>query len=329
MKHKNQTFLSETKYLWLLLFIAVLFFGALRPSVFFTSTTMSAIAYQMPELGMFVLAMLLPIVSGGLNLAIIATGNLCALVFASILLHPAVGGMGLLVAVVAAVVCAVGIGVINGSIVAYVGAHPILVTLGSMTMINGIGIYFTRGTVVSGFSSSVLTWIGNGSLLWIPAPFVIFIAFSALTGFILSCTPFGLYVRMMGSNAEATRYSGVNISLVYMKIYIYSSLMALVGGVIMMSRFNSARVGYGDGYLLVSILVLILGGVEPLGGFGHVSKVVFALLVLQIVASGLNLLRADQHLIMVIWGFILLCTVICRHAHTLWQEKRHARHLIK
>ena len=323
MKYKPQTFFSDTKYLWVLLVFAVLFFGALRPGVFFTSTTMNAVAYQMPELGMFVLAMLFPIVSGGLNLAIIATGNICALVLASILLHS--GGMGLFIAAIAAVVCAVGIGVINGSIVAYVGAHPILVTLGSMTMINGIGIYLTRGTVVSGFSSSVLTWIGNGSLLWIPAPFIIFIIFSVLTGFILSCTPFGLYVRMIGSNAEATRYSGVNISLVYIKIYIYSSLMALVGGVIMMSRFNSARVGYGDGYLLVSILVLILGGVEPLGGFGRVSKVVFALLVLQIVASGLNLLRADQHLIMIIWGMILLCTVICKYVHKLWQEKRYVR----
>src|SRR6516165_10431880 len=122
-----------------LIVVAAAIFGALAPSRFLSGDTLRAIAFQMPELGILSLAMMVPLMSGGLNLAIIATANLCALVMAAILTHliqlstpqPTVATV-ILLALLSGMLISLVIGLLTGVIVAFFGVHPILVTLGMM-----------------------------------------------------------------------------------------------------------------------------------------------------------------------------------------------------
>ena len=90
--------------------------------------------------------------------------------------------------------------------------------------------------------------------------------------------------------------------------------MCALAGIIMLARFNSVRVGHGESYLLITVLACFLGGVNPFGGFGKVVSVFLALVILQVLSSGLNLLGANQHLATAIWGILLVGVMILRWA---------------
>lgn len=198
-----------------------------------------------------------------------------------------------------------GIGIVNGFIIAYLGVSPILATLGTMTFFEGISVVITRGYVISGFPKPVLA-IGNGTVFGIPVPMLIFIGAAIFVAILLNKTRLGLLTYMIGSNIKATMFSGINVNKIIMKVYIVSGILSGLAALIMVSRFNSAKAGYGSSYLLITVLVSVLGGVNPNGGFGKVSGVVMGLILLQVISSGLNLLGLSAHLTIAIWGGILL-----------------------
>ncbi len=295
----------------LLLAALLLVFGLALGDRLFTAASFRSMAFQLPELGILSLAMMVPLLSGGLDLSIIATANLAALTMAYIFgtFVPAEPGVAWaawqVLAVVAGLALATLIGTINGLIIAYLEVSPILTTLGAMTLIKGISIGLTHGGVLSGFPAPIV-YIGNGSLLGVPVVVLIFVAVALVMGVILNRTPFGQILHMLGSNEAATRYSGIDTRRMLVRVYVTSGLLAGIGGIIMMARFNSANAAYGESYLLVTILAAVLGGVSPSGGFGKVTGLVFALVILQLISTAFNLMNFSQFLTLAIWGGTLI-----------------------
>jgi simple sugar transport system permease protein len=295
----------------LVLVALVAVFGLLIGERFFSAATLQSIAFQMPELGILSLAMMVALLSGGLNLAIIATANLCGLTMAYVLTRFVPGTQGLawvawqIAAVLAGFAVAALIGVVNGVVIAYLRVSPILATLGTMTACKGVAIGMTRGNVISGFPDPVV-FIGNGTILGVPAPLVAFAVCAVPVAVLLNRSPFGAKIYMIGSNERATRFSGVPTRRVIFLTYVLSSLLCGAAAVLMMARFNSANASYGESYLLVSILAAVLGGVDPFGGFGKVGGLVLALVILQVISSAFNLLNFSQFLTLAIWGAILI-----------------------
>ena len=307
-----------------LLLLTALVFSALAPSSFLSGDTLRAIAFQMPELGILALAMMIPLMSGGLNLAIIATANLSALVIAAILtkmigpetpIHTMAGVIAL--ALGTGLIAALVIGLITGMIVAFLGVHPILVTLGTMTAIKGIAVYATSGGVIGGFPPAIL-YLGNGTILGFPVPMIIFILCAMVVAVIMNHAPFGVSVRMIGSNEKATRYSGVATEWMLVGVYVVSSVLCWVAAIVMMARFNSARAGYAESYLLITILAAVLGGVDPNGGFGKVLGLVLSLILLQVISTGFNLLGFSPHLTQAIWGATMILAIALALVRDKW-----------
>ena len=296
--------------LLVLLFAFVLVFGLLLGNKLFAVTSLRSMEFQLPELGILSLAMMVALLSGGLDLSIIATANLVALTIAFVFKFvPVEPGFAWAAWQVSAVVCglvvALLIGAINGTIIAYLGVSPILTTLGAMTLIKGISIGFTQGGILSGFPEPVL-FIGNGTVFGIPVVMLIFAAAAFVLNLLLSSTPFGRTLNMLGSNEAATRYSGIDTRRTLVTVYMISSLFAALAGIVMMARFNSANAAYGESYLLVTILAAVLGGVSPSGGFGRVGGLVLALIILQLISTSFNLLDFSQFLTLAIWGGTLI-----------------------
>ena len=290
-------------------------FSVLLPGRFLTPGTAQSMMFQLPELGLLALAMTIPLISGGLNLAIIASANQCALLMAWIMKTLITSGAGSLetttiiaLALLSGLSLGALVGFITGFLIATTGVHPILVTLGIMTVVDGISIYLTRGTVISGFPDS-FQWVGNATLAGIPIPFLILVIAAIGVGLTLTRTAFGISVYMIGSNAQATRYSGIDTKRVLIGVYTLSGMLCFVAACLMMARFNSASPGYAQSYLLVTILAAVLGGIDPFGGFGRISGLMIALVVLQVIASGFNLLGLSQHLTLAIWGLTLIAVM--------------------
>jgi simple sugar transport system permease protein len=295
----------------LVLLVLLLVFGLLLGDQLFSVGALQSMAFQLPELGILSLAMMIALLSGGLNLSIIATANLSALAMAWVLTTHVPGAQGFMwgawqaIAVLAGLAVGTIIGVLNGVVIAYLGVSPILATLGTMTMCKGLSIGLTRGNVISGFPDPIV-FLGNGTIGGLPVAMIIFLALCAPVALLLNKSPFGHKVYMIGSNEKATRFSGVDTKRATLKVYVLSSLLAVAAALVMMARFNSANASYGESYLLVTILAAVLGGVDPFGGFGKVGGLMMALIVLQVISSAFNLLNFSQFLTVAIWGALII-----------------------
>lgn len=290
---------------WLMLFV---FFAIMLPEAFSRPGTYQAMMFQIPELGLLSLAMAIPLISGGLNLAIIATANQLALLMGWILttqMPPDAAGLELTLWLVAAfgagLLLAIVIGALTGALIAVLGVHPILVTLGTMTLINGVSIYFGRGTTISGFPEPLLA-LSNSTVFGMPWSFILFLLLALLVHILLTRMPLGIRIHMIGSNLDATRYSGVDHRKVLISVYVLSSVLCWFAALVMMSRFNSAGADFAQSYLLITILAAIFGGIDPYGGFGRIGGLVVALAILQTVSSGFNLLGLSSQMTLVFWG---------------------------
>src|SRR4051812_28355398 len=252
-----------------LLLVVVVLFGVTADG-FLSVSTFTSIAFQLPELGLLSLAMLMPIISGGFNLAITFTANLSGLAMAAVLYSHGgaeAGALFIALGVVTALATGALIGWVMGVIIAWTGAHPILVSLSMMIFVRGLGEFLTRGGDISGTPESVQA-IGQGTVLGVPAPVLVFAAAVLLWSVVLSRSRLGFATRMIGSNIEATRFSGVPTRRSLTLIYTLSGLMCGIAGILMLARFNSVRVGHGESYLLITVLACFLGRIDPFGGFG-------------------------------------------------------------
>lgn len=319
--------LTTTVILGLVMIGAFLLMWILNGSQFFTIGNLQSMAFQLPELGILTLAMMVTMLTAGINLSIIASANLTGIVIAMILttfLGPESSGAAstgiIVLALAAGLLTSVIIGLLNGLLIAKVEVSPILATLGTMILLNGVAILLTRGYVISGFPRAI-RFIGNGQLGGIPMPMIIFVLCAAVMSLILNRTPLGMNVYMIGSNPIACRFSGVHNASVLLWTYLLSGLYAGIAAIVMISRFNSAKADYGESYLLMTVLASVLGGTSAAGGFGKVSGLVMALVILQIVSSGLNLLRVSNFLTIAMWGLILIGVMAVNHLGELYRQR--------
>jgi simple sugar transport system permease protein len=310
--------------------LIIVVFSLAMPGLFLQVGTAQSIAFQLPELGLLSLAMVIPLISGGLNLAVVATANQTGLLMVWIMsthigahTDPATMWFWIIAALASGLLLAMFIGLVTGALIAVVGVHPILVTLGSMTLIGGWSIFLTRGKTLSGVPDPVV-WISNGTLAWIPISFILFCLVTIGIHILMTKTALGLRIHMIGSNLEATRYSGVNTTKALISVYVLSSALCWMAGVVMMARFNSAGADFAQSYLLITVLAAILGGVDPYGGFGRISGLFLSLLILQTVSSGFNLLGLSSQLTLASWGAILIVVIAVQRFVESWRGRRSA-----
>ena len=312
---------SQTALLLGVFVVLIIFFG-ISGNKFLTIRSISSMGFQLPELGVLALAMMFPIITGGINLSVNASQNLAAVLAGLFLLRmvPATVSPGqawLYIAIAMAIALAVGLvcGVLNGLLIGWVGAPPILATLGTMTFFTGISTVLTGGKTVTGFPDP-LSVIGSESLLGIPIPFIVFVLITILSYFMLYRTAFGFKSRMMGANPTAANFSGIDNPNILMKIYVISGIFSAITGILVMGRTMSAAIEYGSTtYVLLTILISVLAGIIP--GFGSMLDVFISVLILQIISTGFHGLltgvRGSSFFRDFAWGVLLILIFIINY----------------
>jgi len=295
--------------------IAVVVFalmGILSPERFLSEQNLTSMAFQFPEFAILALAITLVMMTGGIDLSVVGIANLSAVAAALILTEFAGPDLPLQASLLwlgfalgASLLIGAMVGLLNGTLVAFLGLPPILATLGSGLVFTGFAIALTGGSAVMGFPE-VVAWIGNSQMLGLPTPLLIFIMLAVALHFLMTRTAFGIRISMFGTNPLAALYAAVDVKGMLLKVYMLSGLFASVAGMVIMSRANSAKADYGSSYLLLSVLIAVLGGVNPYGGYGRVVGVVLAVLSMQFLSSGLNMLQVSNFARELIWGALLL-----------------------
>ncbi|MDR2553214.1 MAG: ABC transporter permease [Treponema sp.] len=307
--------------LFVMLVLVYVVMALLKPSVFLTKRYTVSMLYLFPEYGVLSLAMMLSMISGGIDLSIVAVADLAGIASCMLLtaLMPPEPSLVLAALVLAASIAfAILIGLVCGALSAFlisrIGIPPMLATLGSGDLILGLAIAITKGSSVKGLPV-ILSDVFNKTLAGLlPVTTVVFVLCTILTAFVLAKTSYGYKVRMMGSNAVAARYAAIDTDKVIFQTYMMSGILAAVSGVLMCARFNSARSDFGTSYTLQAILVCVLAGVNPQGGYGKVRGIVLAVLVLQVLSSGFNMFPGVSNFFRnLIWGAVLLLVMIFNH----------------
>lgn len=312
----NRLLLRDRKLTQLILITIAVFalFSFLSPNVFLTSTNFTSMMFQVPEIALLSLAVMLAMLTGGIDLSIVAISNLAALSTAYVIVTRTPEGTVtpttlIIGAIVIGLIIGVLAGTVNSVLIARIGVTPILATLGTLTAFNGLAIALTDGRSITGLPQEFIN-IGTGSIGPLPIPFIILVICAIGVAIYINRMSLGLSSVLIGSNEVAARYSAIGVRKVITTTYMLSGFLSAIAGILIAARSSSANPGYGSSYILLAIVIVVLGGVNPYGGFGTVTGVLLASFVLQMVSSGFNALRFERFVYLMAQGLILIGVMI-------------------
>lgn len=301
-----------------MLILSVVVLTAMTGGKFFSVGQLSLIAYLFPELGILALGMMLAMISGGIDLTVVAVADLSGILSCMLMkvIMPAnaplpVQILVLLATVLFGLLIGAFCGIFSGTLISRVGIPAMVATLGASDVILGLAVGITNGSAVKELPS-ILNQIVNYKIFgFIPITTLVFIVCAGVVAFVLNRTALGFKIYMIGSNKTASRYSGVNNEKILTLTYMMSGMLASVSGLLMCGHFNSARSDFGKSYLTPSILICVLAGVNPNGGKGKVMGMVIAVLILQTLSSGFAMFQnISDYYKNLIWGLVLILVMI-------------------
>lgn len=245
------------------------------------------------------------ILTGGIDLSVGSVLGATAVVAVVVSLMPSMGWA----AIPAALLVGLLIGAFHGSMVAYLGMPPFIVTLGSLSIWRGAAYLFADGTSQINNNLSY-AFLGNASIG--PIPVLVIIAFSVVlvAWFILRRTVLGNWIYAVGGNPTAARLTGIPVKFVLIFAYSVCGLMAALGGVLQSSRLYSANGKLGEAYELDAIAAVILGGTSFVGGQGSVIGTLFGALIIAVLNNGLTILQVSYFWQLVIKGLVIIIAVL-------------------
>jgi len=313
---------ASDRHLWRLIIMILawmIFIALTRFSKFYSVLNFQTMASQFPESGLMALGVMLCMITGGIDLSVVGVANFTSILMGFLLLNlttatgglpgyaiPLVFGLGILVGAAA--------GIFNGILVSKFHIPPILATMGSGELFTGLCLALTKGNAVSKFSRVYSHTINNKIAGLVPVQLVIFVVMALVIWFLLSLTVFGTKLYMLGTSATAAKFSGLRNDRLLIKTYMVSGICAALGGLIMLANYNSARADYGSVYTLQCVLIVVLGGVNPIGGKGKISGVVLAIILLRMLETGFNRFPSiSSYYISLIWGGVLILVMVMNY----------------
>ncbi|MDB6178346.1 ABC transporter permease [Paracoccus sp. Z330] len=277
-----------------------------------------SMTYLMPELGILCIAMMIAMLTGGIDLSVVAIANLAAITAGVYFRNPIVaetmgaGGAALILHTIAGVMIALMVGLaaglLNGILISRLRIIPILATLGTGQVFGGLALVLTGGPAIVGYPPT-WNWIGTGKLLGVATPFWIMIIVASVVAILLRRTNLGVNLMLIGTNARAAIFAGIRSSRMILYSYALSGVLAAIAGILLSGRTNSAKADFGSSYLLQAVLIAVLGGTNPAGGKGRVLGVLLALLALTFLSSGLQMMRVSNFMIDAVWGGFLVLVI--------------------
>ncbi|WP_375429977.1 ABC transporter permease [uncultured Friedmanniella sp.] len=275
-----------------------------RGSIFWGGTNLTNLLLQMSIIGVVVLAELIVVLTGGIDISVGSALGLAAVIAAGLFQGPSV-----LLALVVAVVIGGIIGAVNGWLVAFRGLEPFIVTLGMLALARGLVYAYGNGIPINPDAASSFAKLGQTTIIGIPVLAIIWLAMVVLVAFLLYRTVWGRRVYAIGSNIEAARSSGIPVKTTLWSVYILAGLLVGLGGWIFLSRFASGTSTAGNLLELEAIAAVVIGGARLSGGYGKVFGAVVGTIIFAVIANLLSLLNVSTFLQDAFRGALILVAV--------------------
>ncbi|MCA3560277.1 MAG: ABC transporter permease [Aestuariivirga sp.] len=309
------TFLARFAPLIFLLLL-MLVFAILEPR-FLSSVNLFNVMRQVSIIGLLAIGMTFVILTAGIDLSVGSLLAFAGLVAAAV----AKGGMqdrftvgddtigyGWQLAALAAIAVGLLGGLAQGIAITKLKVPAFVVTLGGMSVFRGAALLFAAGGPISGFQPD-FTWWGQGKILSVPVPVIIFLIAAVIAHIVLRYTRYGRRVYAVGGNPEAARLAGVNVSFVIASVYVIMGFFAGLGAFVLSARLNSAEAVAGTGYELTVIASVVIGGTSLFGGAGSIFGTVIGTVLIGVLLNGLVLMNVNSYIQQIIIGVIIVLAV--------------------
>ena len=310
----RKRFLSQTS-IWLILIVLVIVMGIAQPSFFSVSNLLTLLSGEAVK-GIMAFGVMFAILSKGIDLTIGASAGLVACITAAFA-QPAdyanaVEGIPTLPAPVIFIIglaLGAGIGAIYGAIIAYTKIPAFIATLGGQLICRAGAKIFTNRPVSN--LDEAFRYPGNGKIAGIPVIIIVFLIMFAIAAFLLTQTRFGKNIYAIGGNDQAARVAGINVEKNLVLVYVWCSVCAAIGGMLLAGRAGSADpANSGLNYELDAIAAATVGGTSHTGGICRASGVLAGILILGVINNGLVMLKVDDNMTNIVKGLIIVGSVV-------------------
>jgi ribose/xylose/arabinose/galactoside ABC-type transport system permease subunit len=287
-----------------ILFALFLFFGVKSP-VFLKVETLMKLLKQASIYGIIAIGMTFVITSSGIDLSVGSVVGLSGIVVSMCM----VSGIPVIVSILIAIGASILVGLFNGVLVHNAKVPPFIATMASMTVVRNVILLMTGAKTISNLPQS-FTSFASGSVLGIPNMFLTWLAIIFLGIFITGRTVFGRNIYAYGSNKESARLSGINISSTVYGVYIFSSIVCGIAGILMAARLGNGVPTSGVGYELDAIAASVVGGASLDGGEGSVIGTVLGAMIMATLRQGGTLLGINSFIMEIIIGSLIAIAVV-------------------
>lgn len=291
--------------------LAIAIFGIQQPR-FLSLLNLTNVAIQSSYLVIVALAQTLVIITAGFDLSV---GTSIAL--ASILSAMAMTAGGLdpvsaiLLAAVISLAVGAAVGIVNGTVVSLTRVSPLIVTLGSMTAVQGIALVVSNGMPVFGLPREFGQVFALGRLFGIvPVPVIGALAALFFVYVLLAHTRLGRHIYAVGANPRAAHISGVPVRLTVWSTYALTGLLVGFAAFLLTARVGSGEPNLGSNFPLMSIAAAVLGGVSLRGGEGNVFGAAMGAVFITLMTNGMDLTGIGSYTQMLVLGTVLVLAAV-------------------
>ena len=294
-----------------LVLIALVVIISIAAPVFLSPRNIRNVLQQVSTLGILSMGVTVLMISGGIDLSVGSAISAVAVVAGTMLK----AGSPAEVAVLAALVLGCVIGLVNGMLAAFTRAHPFILTLGTMTILQGVAIVITQGYPINDLGTR-FGYIGGAMIGPIPLIVILFFLVMIVCGLLLRYLRLGRIAYAIGGNEYTSYLAGIPVKRYKILFYIICGFFAGMAGVVLASRISSAIPNMGTGFEMNSIGAAVIGGIPLTGGRGNVLGTLTGVLLLGIIGNGLNLLHVDASWQYVVTGLVIIIAVIIHEQRT-------------
>lgn len=288
------------------LIILIVFVSVLNPA-FLQVNNLLNLMRQLIINGFIALGMTFVILTGGIDLSVGSTLALTSAIFAGLLQ----GGMPTILAILISLGLGLILGLLNGILITKGKLAPFIVTLATMTIFRGLTLVYMDGRPIAGPKDDfAFQFLGKGQFFGIPFQVILFIIAYLILWILLTKTSYGRKIYAVGGNEKASFISGIKIDKVKILVYVISALMAVLSGLVLTSRLNSAQPTAGSAYEMDAIAAVVLGGTSMTGGSGSLTGTLIGILILGVLNNGLNLLGVSSFYQQIVKGVVILIAVL-------------------
>jgi rhamnose transport system permease protein len=285
--------------------VAIFIVNCFASPYFLDPNNLSDATFNFTEKALIAFAMALLIISGEIDLSV------AAIIALSSTLMGAAAQMGVDTPGLVAIGVVVGIlcGAFNGLLVTGLKLPSIVVTIGTMSLFRGIS-FIILGDQAYGSYPDSFAFFGQGYVVSVISfEFALFVVAAIIYWFVLHRTTFGRRIFAIGNNQVAAQFSGVRVARIKFMLFCLTGLMSGIASVCITSRLGSTRPSIAQGYELEAITMVVLGGVNILGGSGSIIGVVIAAFIMGLVTFGLGLLNVPGIVMSIFIGALLIIVI--------------------